>query len=97
MRVLGFSSNQIMGAHVLENTVVCALPVILGLVVGVALGWGLTEFVNPRAFGWSIDFTLSVMPAVVGFAFIVGVALVTLVAISVVLRGLLEEATLSDE
>jgi hypothetical protein len=37
------------------------------------------------------------MPAVVGFAFIVGVALVTLVAISVVLRGLLEEATLSDE
>jgi hypothetical protein len=37
------------------------------------------------------------MPALVGFAFIVGVAFVTLVAIRVVLKGLLEEATLSDE
>jgi putative ABC transport system permease protein len=97
MRVIGFSPEQIIGAHVVENAVVCALPVVLGLVGGVALGWGLTEFVNPRAFGWSITFTLSAMPALVGFAFIVGVAFVTLVAIRVVLKGLLEEATLSDE
>ena len=97
MRVLGFSSVQIIGALVAENTVVCGLPVAIGLVGGVALGWGLTEFVNPRSFGWSIDFTLSVMPVMIAVAFIVGVALATFVAVSVVLRGILEGATLSDE
>jgi putative ABC transport system permease protein len=97
MRVLGFSSGQIIGALVVENTVVCSLPVVIGLVGGVALGWGLTEFVNPRSFGWSIDFTLSVMPVMIAIAFIVGVALATFVAVSVVLRGILEGATLSDE
>jgi putative ABC transport system permease protein len=97
MRVLGFSSGQIIGALVVENTVVCALPVAIGLAGGVALGWGLTEFVNPRSFGWSIDFTLSVMPVMIGAAFVVGVALATFVAVSVVLRGILEGATLSDE
>lgn len=97
MNVLGFSTGQIIGAQVAENTVVCALPVAIGLLGGVALGWGLTAFVNPRSFGWSIDFSLSVMPVLIAFAFIGSVALVTFVATAAVLRGVLSEATLSDE
>jgi putative ABC transport system permease protein len=97
MYVLGFSSRQIIGAQVVEQTVVCMLPVMIGLVGGVALGWGLTAFVNPRSFGWSIDFTPSVIPMMIGLAFVAGVALVTFVATSVALRGILDEAALSDE
>jgi len=97
MSVLGFSSGQIIGSQVVENTVVCALPVIIGLLGGVAFGWGLTAFVNPRSFGWSIDFTLTATPVLIALAFVVSVALVTCVATAAVLRGLLMEATLSDE
>lgn len=97
MHVLGFSSWQIIGAQVVESTVVCALPVVIGLLGGVALGWGLTEFVNPRSFGWSIEFSLSVMPLLIAFAFVIGVALVTFLATAAVLRRVLREATLSDE
>jgi len=97
MHVLGFSSWQIIGAQVVENTVVCALPVGLGLLGGGALGWGLTALVNPRSFGWSIDFSLSVMPLLIAFAFVCGVALVTCIATAAALRGVLTEATLSDE
>jgi putative ABC transport system permease protein len=97
MHLLGFSPLQIVGAHVVESAVVCALPVAIGLVGGVALGWGLTAFVNPRSFGWSIDFSLSVTPVVIAVGFIVAVAVVTLAATRVVLKRTIEEATLSDE
>jgi putative ABC transport system permease protein len=97
MHLLGFSPVQIVGAHVVESAVVCALPVAIGLVGGVALGWGLTAFVNPRSFGWSIDFSLSVTPVVIAVGFIVAVAVVTLAATRVVLKRTIEEATLSDE
>ncbi len=97
MYLLGFSSSQIVGAHVVESTVVCALPVAIGLLGGIALGWGLTDFVNPRSFGWSMDFSLSVTPFVIAVGFIVAVAVVTLAATRVVLKRTIEEATLSDE
>ena len=97
MHVLGFSPRQIIGTQVVESTVVCALPVGIGLLGGVALGWGLTAFVNPRSFGWSIDFSVSVMPTLIAIAFVGSVALVTFVATAAVLRGVLREATLSDE
>lgn len=97
MHLLGFSPSQIVGAHVVESTVVCALPVAIGLVGGVALGWGLTAFVNPRSFGWSIDFALSLKPVVIAVGFIAAVALVTLAATRTVLKRTIEEATLSDE
>jgi putative ABC transport system permease protein len=97
MYVLGFSPGQIIGAHVAENTVVCALPVLIGLIGGVALGWGLTEFVNPRSFGWSIEFFISATPLLIALAFVIGVALVTFLATAAVLGRVLTEATLSDE
>lgn len=97
MHVLGFSSQEIVGAHVIESGVVCALPVVVGLIGGVGLGWGLTTLVNPRSFGWSLDFSMSLAPVVIALAFIISVALVVGCATSLFLRRVLKEATLSDE
>ena len=97
MHVLGFSPNEIVGAHVIESVVVCALPVLVGLVGGTGLGWGLTYLVNPRSFGWSLEFSLSIVPAGIAVCFILGVAVVVGVATRSVLRRTIEEATLSDE
>ena len=97
MHVLGFSPQEIVGAHVIESAVVCALPVVVGLIGGVGLGWGLTTLVNPRSFGWSLDFSLSIGPVLIALAFILSVALVVGVATRLFLGRILKEATLSDE
>lgn len=97
MHVLGCSPGEIVGAHVVESTVVCALPVLVGLVGGVGLGWGLTALVNPRSFGWSLTFSLSIVPVIIALGFIVAVAVVVGVAARVFLNRTLREATLSDE
>jgi putative ABC transport system permease protein len=97
MHVLGFSPQEIVGAHVVESGAVCALPVIVGLIGGGGLGWGLTTLVNPRSFGWSLDFSLSLTPLLLALAFIVSVAVVVGCATSLFLRRILKEATLSDE
>jgi putative ABC transport system permease protein len=97
MHVLGFSVGEIVGAHVVESVVVCALPVLVGLFGGVGLGWGLTALVNPRSFGWSLHFSLSFAPVVIAVCFIVGVGVVVGLATRSVLRRTIDEATLSDE
>jgi len=97
MHVLGFTPWEIVGAHVIESGAVCALPVIVGLIGGGGLGWGLTTLVNPRSFGWSLDFSLSLTPLLLALAFIFSVALVVGCATSLFLRRILKEATLSDE
>jgi putative ABC transport system permease protein len=97
MHVLGFSLYQIVGAQVVEMTVVCALPVFVGLLGGVLLGWGLTDLVNPRSFGWSLHFTLSSTPVLIAIGFIVGVACTVGVATRSMLAKTIKEAKLADE
>lgn len=97
MHVLGFAPGEIVGAHVVESSTVCALPVVVGLLGGVGLGWGLTTLVNPRSFGWSLDFSLSIVPVLIALAFIVSVGLVVGLATRLFLGRILKEATLSDE
>jgi len=97
MHVLGFSPYQIIGAQVVEMTVVCALPVAVGLLGGVCLGWGLTALVNPRSFGWSLRFSLSPAPILIAMAFIVSVALAVGLATRGMLAKIIKEATLADE
>lgn len=97
MHVLGFSPREIVGAHVVESSVVCALPVVVGLFGGVGLGWGLTTLVNPRSFGWTLEFSLSVMPVVIAAGFVLSAAVVVGLATRFFLGRILSEATLSDE
>lgn len=97
MHVLGFSPGEIVGAHVVEAVVVCALPVMVGLIGGIGLGWGLTALVNPRSFGWSLEFSLSIIPAGIAVCFVLGVGVVVGLATRSVLRRTIDEATLSDE
>jgi len=97
MHVLGFTPNEIVGVHVVESVVVCALPVLTGLVGGIGLGWGLTTLVNPRSFGWSLEFSFSLVPAGIAICFILGVGGVVGLATRSVLRRTIEEATLSDD
>lgn len=97
MHVLGCSPGQIVGAHVVESTVVCALPVLVGLMGGMGLGWGLTALVNPRSFGWSLTFSFSILPVIIALGFIVAVAVVVGVATTAFVSRTLREATLSDE
>ena len=97
MHVLGFSPREIVGAHVVESGIVCALPVVVGLLGGGGLGWGLTTMVNPRSFGWSLDLSLSLTPVWIALAFIISVALVVGIATRLFLHRVLQEATLSDE
>ena len=97
MHVLGFSPYQIIGAQVVEMTVVSALPVCVGLLGGGVLGWGLTALVNPRSFGWSLHFSLSPTPALIAIGFIVGVALAVAVATRSMLATTIKEAKLADE
>jgi putative ABC transport system permease protein len=97
MHVLGFSPYQIIGAQVVEMTVVCALPVCVGLLGGGFLGWGLTALVNPRSFGWSLHFSLSLTPVLIAIGFIVGVALAVGLATRSMLATTIKEAKLADE
>lgn len=97
MHLLGFSPREIVGAHVVESGVVCGLPVLIGLLGGIGLGWGLTTMVNPRSFGWSLDFSLSIAPVFIALAFIISVVLAVGIATRLFLRRVLKEATLSDE
>jgi putative ABC transport system permease protein len=97
MHVLGFSPNQIIGAQMVEMTVVCALPVVVGLSGGVLLGWCLTDLVNPRSFGWSLHFSLSAAPLLIAMGFIVGVAGGVGIATRSMLGQTIKEARLADE
>jgi putative ABC transport system permease protein len=97
MHVLGCAPREIVGAHVVESVVVCALPVLVGLAGGVLMGWGLTALVNPRSFGWSLTFGVSFVPLVIAIGFIAVVALVVAGATGLFLHRTIQEATLSDE
>lgn len=97
MHVLGFTPRQIVSAQVAESAAVCALPTLVGALGGVAVGWGLTELVNPRSFGWSLDFTPSLTPIFVAVGFISGVAVVVGCATAALVGRTIREATLSDE
>lgn len=97
MHVLGFSPAQILGAQVIEVTAVCAVPVLVGVCGGVALGWGLTNFLNPRAFGWSLNFTLSLTPLTVAVGFLSGLVIVVGIGTRIMLSKTIKEATLADE
>lgn len=97
MHVLGFAPQQIVCAQVAESTAVCTLPVFIGVLGGFAVGWALTELVNPRSFGWSLDFTPSITPALIAVGFIGGVAVVVGCATLVLIGRTVREATLSDE
>lgn len=97
MHVLGFTPRQIVSAQVAESTAVCALPALVGVLGGVAVGWGLTDLVNPRSFGWSLDFAPSITPIFVAVGFICGVAVVVGCATAALVGRTIREATLSDE
>jgi putative ABC transport system permease protein len=97
MHVLGFAPNQIIGAQVVEMTVVCALPVVVGLIGGVLLGWCLTSLVNPRSFGWSLGFSLSSDPLLIAIGFVVAVAGGVGIATRSMLGRIIKEARLADE
>lgn len=97
MYVIGFSNFEILIAYTVEAAAVCALPVIIGVLAGGCLGWGLTELLNPRVFGWSLNFNLSLTPIIIATGFMIGVPCVVGGALALSLGHTISRATLVDE
>jgi putative ABC transport system permease protein len=97
MYVIGFSRVEILIAYTAEAAAVCALPVVIGIFAGCYLGWGLTDLLNPRVFGWSLNFNLSLAPLFIAAGFMIGVPCVVGSALALSLGHTIRQATLADE
>lgn len=95
--LVGMRPVEMVMAFVYESVLVTVLPVVLGIVSGIAMGWGLTQYINPLSFGWSITFAFSWYPILISVLFVVSVALVVGVATGILLRRAVAMATFSDE
>jgi putative ABC transport system permease protein len=95
--VIGVSRWTLVAALTLEVAVVTCLSVFVGILGGLAIGWCLTEYINPLVFGWSLSFAVSKGPLVEAFLFVGCVA----IAIPFVAKKLLKQSagsvTLADE
>lgn len=95
--LLGMSRGELISSIVYESVLVSGLPVGVGIVGGVAMGWGLTHYINPLSFGWSLNFSLSLFPVLVSILFVAAVAVVVGIAACVLLPGTISRATFADE
>ncbi len=92
---LGLSNWEILGVNAARGVGVGAAAVGLALPLGLAFAWILCRVVNPRAFGWTIDLTVSLPPIVTPL----GITAAAVLAASVLLPGTREMsvAALRDE
>ena len=95
--LLGMTSWGMVLAFVYEGALVCVLPVGVGVLGGVMMGWGLTHYVNPLSFGWSLAFSFSLYPVFVSCLFVLAVACVVGIATALLLKKTVRGATFSDE
>jgi putative ABC transport system permease protein len=95
--LVGMRPVDMVMAFVYESVLVTVLPVLLGVVGGVAMGWGLTQYINPLSFGWSITFAFSWYPILISALFVASVALIVGIATALLLRRAVAMATFSDE
>jgi putative ABC transport system permease protein len=95
--LLGMTSWGMVLAFVYEGALVCVLPVGVGVLGGVMMGWGLTHYVNPLSFGWSLAFSFSLYPVFVSCLFVLAVACVVGISTALLLKKTVRGATFSDE
>jgi putative ABC transport system permease protein len=58
-QVLGVPRRILTLALVIELLVSSIAAVVIGIIVGIGLGWCLIRYINPLVFGWSLGFGLS--------------------------------------
>ncbi len=97
LHLLGMSPAELVTSVVYESVLVSGLPVGVGIVGGIAMGWGLTHYINPLSFGWSLTFSLSFFPIVVSILFVGTVAVVVGLSTFLLLPGTIKRATFADE
>jgi putative ABC transport system permease protein len=97
LHLMGMNSWSMVLAFVYEGALVCVLPVGVGVLGGVMMGWGLTHYVNPLSFGWSLAFSFSFYPVFISCLFVVAVACSVGISTALLLKQTVRGATFSDE
>ena len=79
LRALGLSAKEQRRLALIRGGVLGACAILLALPLGLFIGFALCEVINPRAFGWSLDLSISTSawawPALLGFAAAVAASL----------------------
>ncbi len=76
LRAIGFTRIQLGGLITAQSGVLGLAAGLFALPMGLLLAWLLVFVINHRAFGWSMEFTISPMPLLEGIGLAVGAALV---------------------
>ena len=79
LQALGLSTAEQRRLALIRGGVLGACAILLALPLGLFIGFALCEVINPRAFGWSLDLSISTSawawPALLGFAAAVAASL----------------------
>ena len=65
LRTLGVGRKSLFYVAITENTIIGSLAVACAIPLGLAIDMVLCEVLNPRAFGWSIEFGLYAQPILI--------------------------------
>ena len=75
LRALGFTGRQLTGLILLQSAMLGLLAGLMALPTGMAMAWVLTDAIQARAFGWSMQYRVTSGPLLISVAFGVGAAL----------------------
>lgn len=77
LRTLGMSTGELRLLFIIQGAVIGAISGLLSVPLGLLIAWLLTSFINPAAFGWSLDFSLQWSHCVSGIAIAIIAGLVS--------------------
>lgn len=94
---MGTPVRTLVGMLCLEAVSITASAVVIGLLGGIAIGWCLTEYINPLVFGWSLVFCVSWGPCIEALGFIALVGIASACMTTVLIRHVMLTTSLQDE